>query len=194
MKLPLVAGVALLLTGCISFSAKAPPSLLTLTADQAPAAGSVVSGADKHSITVQVPSAPQALATTRVPVMTGPAAIAYIRQAYWAEAPARLFARLMADTIGARTGRLVLSNGEGFGDAGARLSGELRSFGVEAAGNQAVVVYDAALIREGSESFEKRRFEARVPLNGPIAPLTAATALNRAANQVATEVAGWVGS
>ncbi|MBX9797416.1 ABC-type transport auxiliary lipoprotein family protein [Sphingomonas sp.] len=193
MKLLLVPCTALLLGGCISLAAKAPPSLLTLTADQAPAAGATVTGAKARSITVLVPAVPQALATTRVPVATGPASIAYIRQAYWSEAPARLFGRLMSDTIAARTGRLVLSNAESFGDPGAKLSGELRSFGVESAGNRAVVIYDAALMRDGVKTWEKRRFEARVPLNDAIAPVSAATALNRAANQVAGEVAAWVG-
>src|SRR3546814_11918271 len=70
----------------------------------------------------------------------------------------------MADTITARTGRVVLSSAQSGIDPGSRLAGELRDFGVDAATHEAVVIYDGALIRDGGDAIEKQRFEARVPV------------------------------
>jgi len=63
---------------------------------------------------------------------------------------------------------------------------------VEAGSNQAVVVFDAALMRQQGNVIEKRRFEARVPVS-EIAAGPAGVSINQAANQVAGEVADWVG-
>ena len=60
------------------------------------------------------------------------------------------------------------------------------------AAHAAPLTYDAALIRGPETVVEKRRFEARVPV-APVAAEPAAAALNTAANQVAAEVATWVG-
>jgi cholesterol transport system auxiliary component len=54
-----------------------------------------------------------------------------------------------------------------------------------------VVVYDGVLAR-GPDAVESRRFEARVPV-AAIDAASAPDALNRAANQVAAEIAAWVG-
>lgn len=183
---------ALPLAGCISFAAKPPASLLTLTAQSMLPAGSTQTSATSPTITIQVPQVSQALATQRVPVQSGATAIAYVAKALWVEPPARLFARLMSDTIGARTGRVVLSTAQSFNDPGARLSGELRAFGVDATSNEAVVTFDGSLIRIDAHVIEKRRFEARVP----VAAITAEAvgpALNQAANTVAIQVADWIG-
>ena len=51
--------------------------------------------------------------------------------------------------------------------------------------------YDGALSTAGGTRVETRRFEASVPADGTAA--TVGPALNAAANQVATEVAAWVG-
>jgi len=47
------------------------------------------------------------------------------------------------------------------------------------------------LTRVNATAVEKRRFEARVPV-AAIDAVSAGTALNQAANQVAAEVATWV--
>lgn len=188
------------LAGCISFGAKPPPSLLTLDAAAALPAGQVQSSATARTITIAVPAVPQMLATQRVPVQTGETQLAYIKDALWVEQPSRLFARLMTDTITARTGRVVLSQAQSYADPGARLTGDLRRFGVLADSREAVVTFDGALIRDsaaagtsgGTIAVEKRRFEARVPVAAVDAP-SAGAALNRAANEVATQVADWVG-
>lgn len=184
--------IPLALAGCISFGAKPPPSLLTLTADAAVPIGQEQSSAAAKSITVSVPAVPQTLAGARVPVQATATSVAYVKGAIWAEPPARLFARLLSDTLTTRTGRVVLSTAQSLSDPGARLGGELRTFGVDAATHEAVVTYDASLIRVEATNVEKRRFEARMPVATIDAP-SAGTALNQAANKVAADVADWVG-
>lgn len=180
------------LAGCISFGAKPPPSLLTITAAASIPAGQTQSSATAPTITIMVPAVSQALATPRVPVQTSATDLAYIANAQWVEPPARLFARLLSDTVSVKTGRVVLSNAQSFADPGARLSGELRSFGVDASALQAVVIFDGALTRKEGNVIEKRRFEARVPVTA-IEAGPAGVGINQAANQVAAEVADWVG-
>lgn len=188
----LAAAAAAPLAGCISFGAKPPETLLTLAPAQPVAVGAQQSSAAARSVTVTVPVVPQSLATTRVPVQATPTTVAYVKEALWAEPPNRLFARLVADTLTSRTGRVVLSPAQSLSDPGARLGGELRSFGLDASARQAVVTFDAVLIRQAAANVEKRRFEARVPV-AAIDAASAGPALSEAANRVAAEVADWVG-
>lgn len=192
---------ALPLGGCIKFGAEPPPSLLKLEAAAAMPTGQTVSSASTRSITIAIPSVPQELAVTRVPVRSGDTAVAYLKDAQWVDAPNRMFAQVLGDTISVRTGRVVLNLRQSLSDPGARLGGELRQFGIDADSNAAVVVYEATLVRDRPAgvdgvrpalTFEKRRFEARVPMV-QLAPAEAGAALNQAANQVAGEVADWVG-
>lgn len=188
----IILAATLPLASCISFGAKPPPTLLTLTASTAVPVGQDQNSATAKSITITVPVVPQSLATARIPVQSTPTSIAYVKGALWGEPPARLFARLLSDTLTVRTGRVVLSPAQSLSDPGARLGGELRAFGIDAATQSAVVTYDASLIRVDATSVEKRRFEARVPV-GAIDAASSATGLNDAANKVAVEVADWVG-
>lgn len=194
-SLPLLAVLppVLALSGCISFGAKPPPSLLTLSAAAPVAVGATQTSATARSIVIQVPVVPAALATARVPVMATPTSIAYIKNAAWSEPPARLFARLLADTVTSRAGMVVVSGVQSLSDPSAALGGELRMFGVDQASSSAVVTYDASLVRPGQTAVEKRRFEARVPV-ATIDGLAAGGALNDAANQVAAQVADWLRS
>jgi cholesterol transport system auxiliary component len=192
MKTPLILIALLPLAGCISFGAKPPPTLLTLTSASSVPVGQNQDSATAKSITIQVPVVPQSLATARVPVQATPTTIAYVADAQWAEPPARLFARLVSDTVAARTGLVVLSTAQSIGDPGGLLGGELRTFGLDAATREAVVTFDASLTRVGKTSVEKHRFEARVPVSAIDAP-SAAAGINQAANQVATQVADWIG-
>jgi cholesterol transport system auxiliary component len=186
MVLPL----AVAISGCVRFGAEPPPSLLTLKPAAAVAVGETQRSA--ASITIAVPVTPQEIAGLRVPVHATDTSIAYLKDAVWVEPPARLFARLLSDTVAARTGRLVLSTRQSLSDPGAVMTGELRNFGVYATSGEVVVTFDASLSRENGGAFEKRRFEARVPA-GAIAPGSVGVALNQAANRVADEVADWVG-
>ena len=192
LKFALALAALVPLSACISFGAKPPPSLLTLTSASAVPVGQTQSSANSPTITIFVPAVGGVLATQRVPVAQNETAIAYVKDALWVEPPARLFARLMSDTIAAKTGRVVLSTAQSFADPGARLSGELRQFGVDAGNNQAVVVFDASLMRSPGHVVEKRRFMATAPLPR-VDAANAGIGLNQAANQVASDVADWVG-
>jgi cholesterol transport system auxiliary component len=183
---------ALTLAGCISFGEKPPPSLLTLTPAAMVASGTERSAAAGSAVTVVTPTVPQALQTLRVPVQATPTSIAYIKDAQWVEQPNRLFQHLLAETIAARTGRVVLDARQSTLDPGTRLTGTLQSFGLDAASGQAVVIYDAELARNQGEMVETRRFTAQAPASAN--PQSIATALNACANQVATQVADWLGN
>lgn len=182
----------LLLGGCINLglgSAKVPPSLLTLTATQAPANGSTASGRPDHALSILEPVADARLAVIRVPVTVDPSHVAYLKGAQWVERPTRLFQHLLAETLRARDKRLILEGDSG--SHGPLLSGRLLDFGYDAATRAAVVRYDATRTQDDG-SIATRRFEASVP---GVAPEAGAVgrALNDAANQVAGAVADWLG-
>ncbi len=183
---------ALPLSACISFGAEPPDQLLTLNATAQVPVGQTQNSANAKAIVVTVPVTSASLAVQRVPVQATATSIAYVKDAQWTEPPARLFARLLSDTIAARTGRVALSQVQAVTESNDQLDGELRNFGLDAATSEAVVTYDAALTRSGRDNTEKRRFEARVPVTA-IDALTVGPALNQAANQVAGQVADWVG-
>jgi cholesterol transport system auxiliary component len=183
---------ALPLSACISFGPKPPPSLLTLTAASALSAnpGRLVDA--RQAIIINVPTVPQAIATTRVPVSVDATAIAYVENALWVEAPARLFQRLLSETIAAKTGKVILDPKQTALVPAMQLSGQLLRFGVDEASRDAVIVYDAVLTRDAGKTVMTRRFEAR----SNAATITAkpvGEALNLAANKIATEIATWVG-
>jgi cholesterol transport system auxiliary component len=179
------------LCGCISFGAEPPPYLLTLTPDTSVPAATSRTAAASEAVTVVVPTVPQALATSRVPVVSGGTAIAYVKDAQWVETPNALFGRLLSETIAARTGRVVLDPQQFAFDPGVRLTGQLQRFGVDSDTMEAVAVYDAALAR-GAGQIETRRFESRIPI-AAVDTATVGPALNQAANQIARDVATWIG-
>lgn len=190
----LILATALSLSACISFGADPPDSLLNLTSSAQVAPGRTNAAVAGQTVTVLVPTVPQTIATQRVPVTTADGTIAYVKDAQWVEAPNRLFQRLLSETIEAQTGRTVLTPRQFDFDPGTRLSGELQRFGVDAGTGEAVVTYDA-VISVGTSPTDNgvrtRRFEARVPV-APVEAIPVGSALNDAANRVATEVAAWL--
>ena len=176
--------------GCFG-GAKVPPTLLTLTS-AAPAPASIArTAAPGEALTIDVPVIPKSLNTTRVPALVGPTAVAYIEDLLWVESPDRLFQNLLQETTVRTTGRVVLDPRQASLDPGLTLSGVLSRFGYDTATGAVVVRYDGALSTQGGTRVETRRFEASVPADGTAA--TVGPALNAAANQVATEVAKWIG-
>lgn len=178
----------LLLGGCLSFGAKPPPTLFDLTAENPAPAGAGQSGTLANALVVEVPDAPLELNVTRIPVQIDNANIAYVKKAGWVERPARLFQRLLAETIRARGSRLVLETEPGSGNSEV-LSGRLLAMGFDAPTNSAVVRFDA--IRTSGGRVQVRRFEASQGASAK--PEVLGPALNRAANDVARQVAEWVG-
>ncbi len=179
------------LAACVSFGPKAPPTLLVLTASSGVQSGATQSGSPANALIVLQPEASRKIDTTRVPVQIDASNIAYLKDALWADKPARMMQMLLMETISAKTGRLVLNEVDAGGKAQQFLSGSLMEFGIDSASMQAVVVYDAVKLVRG-QVVEKRRFEAREAVSA-IEPGLAGAALNRAANTVAAEMAAWVG-
>lgn len=188
--LPLIAATTLL-SACISFGEDPPESLLSLSSTAVAAQGSGASGNAATALALVEFDAPQRLDVTRVPVQVTDSQVAYVKDAVWVEKPARLFRRLIAETIRARSGRVVIDGDDPGVFAETRLHGTLREFGFDARTGEAVVAIDMVRSGEGSQ-VTTRRFQARVP--GVVAePAPVGAALNQAANEVAGQIAGWVG-
>lgn len=190
LKPILIATTALALAGCVSFSAKPPPMLLSLSADarvgDAPRRIAEVGDA----VVITTPAVPAKLNTTRVPVQASATSIAYLKDAQWVEPPNRLFQRLLSETVSARTGRVVIDPRALVFDPAIRLAGELREFGLDGPKLEVRVTYDA-IVQRKDKGIERRRFEAVEPVSAA-KPAPVADALNRAANKVAADVAGWI--
>ena len=186
-------GAALLLLAlpaCVSLGGPPPESLLTLNPAARAPAGEGVAGADRPVIAVLAIDTPAKLDVLRVPVAVSDTELAYLQEAFWVEKPARLFRRLVGETIRARGAAMVVDGDSTATLATMTLRGTLIDMGYEAATSAAVVRFDA--VRVGADgAVTTRRFEARE--TGVVAEGRAVgAALNRAANTVAGEVADWV--
>lgn len=188
----LVLCLALPLAGCISLGPKTPPSLMTLTAATPVPAGPARTTDDAHSVAVAIPNVQPALATQRVMVQAGPNSVAYVKDALWTASPGLLFRNLLAETITATTGRYVPDQRNTGAQPDTRLSGQLTQFNLDGPGRFVVVTFDGVLAHSGSDRLQTRRFTARAPVAAEDAASVGA-ALDRAANQVAAEVAAWIG-
>jgi cholesterol transport system auxiliary component len=181
------------LAGCGSLlggGGKPPPVLYTLTSD-APAPAPQRTAAAGEAVTIATPAISKELRTNRVPVQVSPSQVQYVANLQWVDTPDRLFQNLLEETIRRTTSRVVLAPGQTAVDPGLIVSGQLNRFGYDAQQGTVVVEYDASLATQGGTHVESRRFEAAVPADGTAA--TVAPALNDAANQVAKQVAAWIG-
>jgi cholesterol transport system auxiliary component len=199
MKLPLrVAApiaLAVALSACslggLMGGGKAPAMLLTLT-PEAPLPEQIVRSANAgETVTIGVPVVAKELRAVRVPVQVSPTQVAYVTDLQWVDTPDRLFQGLLAETVRRTTGRVVLDSQQATLDPGLVVSGQLQRFGYDQASGNVIVRYDAAKSTAGGARVETRRFEARAPASGDAA--TVGPALNQTANQVALEVASWIG-
>jgi cholesterol transport system auxiliary component len=182
--------LALALPGCISLGGPPPESLLTLSPETRAPVGAGVSGADRPVIAVLAIDTPAKLDVLRVPVAVSDTELAYLQEAFWVEKPARLFRRLVGETIRSRGNAMVLDGDDTATLATTTLRGTLIDMGYEASTSAVVVRFDAVRM-DGEGKVTTRRFEARetgVPAEGR----AVGAALNRAANTVAGEVADWV--
>ncbi len=185
----LVFAATILLAGCVSLGPDVPDQLIVLTAQERAPAGQLGSEASEE-IVVLDPATDRRLDVARVPVQVDASTVAYLKDATWVEKPARQFRELLAETIRAQTGRIVMEGNDYEKPGRASLSGRLVDMGYDA-GQQAVVVRYDAMLENGDGSIRSRRFEAVIP--GVRAKASAvAPALNEAANQVAGEVAAWL--
>ena len=187
--------IAAALGGCSLSSmlggGKPPTTLLTLT-PEVPDPGAMTRTANAgQAVTIVVPVVPKEIRSVRIPVQVTPTDVQYVANAQWIDTPDRLFQDLVAETIRRTTNRVVLDPGQAALDPGLVVSGELQQFGYDAQTGQVVVVYDGSLSTEGGARVEARRFTASSPADGT--STTVGPALNRAANQVAGEIARWIG-
>lgn len=196
-KLRVAAPVALALSlsacaGLLGGGAKTPPWLLTLT-PQAPAPESISRTAGPgQAVTIDLPVVPKEVKTNRMPVHSGPIAIAYVKDLTWVDTPDKLFQDLLTETVTRTTNRVVLDPNQSTLDPGVTVSGNLTRFGYDAQMGAVIVTYDAAMTRAGGTTVATRRFEAKEPADGTAASV--APAINAAANRVAIDVAQWIGN
>ncbi|WP_271439213.1 ABC-type transport auxiliary lipoprotein family protein [Pontixanthobacter luteolus] len=178
------------LSGCISLSSEPPESLLTLTATASAPAGTGTAGSRATAIKVLEPETSARLSVARVPVQVDATEIAYLKDAVWVEKPSRLFRTLLAETLRTRTGGLVIDGDDPGVGAASTIRGTLREFGYDARTSSVVVRFDA-IRSEPDGALQTRRFESVQPgilaEAGPVGD-----GLNRAANDVAGQVADWV--
>ena len=189
-KKGIVLAALLSLAGCVSLGGDTPERLITLTADEQAAVGATASGQAGNAIVVLDPEADRRLDVQRVPVQVDAATIAYLKDAIWVERPARQFRRLLAETIRARSNRVVVE-GSDYEVAGTPVvSGRLTQMGYDAQSQSVVVRFDGQILEE-TGAVRTRRFESVVSGVQADAAMVA-PAMNRAANAVAKEVAEWL--
>jgi cholesterol transport system auxiliary component len=191
--------LTLALSGCsvsgLLGGGKPAAYLLTLTADQTPTANGGAPVRPDAVLAVSLPMVPQAIAVNRIPVSKGGNAIAYVKDAAWVEPPARMFQRMLAETVRSKTGRTVLDPKQLPVATGQVLSGHLLRFDIaetSPGAGRAIVTYDATIVSNAGKTIRTRRFEASEAVS-TIEARAAGSALNKAANTVAADVAAWVG-
>lgn len=189
-SMALAVASALTLSSCVSLGGTAPASMLTLTATSTVTAGESKTGMAKDAMVVLIPEVPRKLDTNRVPVQINTGNIAYLKDGVWTDKPAILMRHLLAETLAAKNGTLILSEVETAGKAENYLSGQLVEFGIDEASMEAVAIFDAVRIRKG-QPVEKRRFDAREGLT-KIETGEAGETLNAVANKIAEDVATWL--
>ena len=180
--------------GCalLGGGAKTPATLVTLTPEAADPGQIARTAAAGQAVTIATPTVSRELRTVRVPVQVNPSDVQYVADLQLIDTPDRLFAGLVAETVRRTTSRVVLDGSQATLDPGLTVSGELQRFGYDATTGQVIVQYDGALSVAGGNRVETRRFTATAPADGT--STTVGPALNRAANQVAMEVARWIGN
>jgi cholesterol transport system auxiliary component len=171
---------------------KPPVSLVTLTPEAAEPANIARSAAAGQAVTIEVPTVSKELSAVRVPVQVSQTDVQYVANLQLVDTPDRLFQGLLAETVRRTTNRVVLDPGQTNLDPGITVTGQLQRFGYNTSTGQVTVTYDASLASAGATQVRTRRFTASVPADGTAASV--GPALNRAANQVATQVAAWIGS
>ena len=180
------------LGGMLGGGGKPPVTLVTLTPEVGEPAQIVRIAPAGAAVTITTPSVSKELRTVRVPVQVNPSDVQYVANLTLVDTPDKLFADLLAETLRRTTNRVVLNPTQSALDPGLLVTGELQRFGYDAATGQVIVQYDGSLSAASGSRVETRRFTATVPADGTAA--TVGPALNRAANQVAGEVASWIGN
>lgn len=186
----LALAASLLLSGCLGLGGKAPKQLLSLSPVSSAQVGPVTTGTTADAIVLMDPESDRSLDMLRVPVRVNAATIAYMQDIAWVEKPSRQFRGLLAETLRAKTSRLVVEDGDFDVVGRTMVTGRLLAMGYDAP-SQSVVVRIELQRQEKAGTITSRRFEAAIPgIEAKAEPV--ATALGQAANTVAGQVADWV--
>jgi cholesterol transport system auxiliary component len=169
---------------------KPPGQLISLTPAALAPPGELQDGPQSRALIIHTPVASRELDVNRVPVQVNASTVAYLKDAAWVDRPARLFRDLLAETIRAKAGRMVIDADEYSIEGRQELSGRLLDMSYDAPDQSVVVRFDA-LLEEANGEVRTRRFEATIPGVAPTAAAVA-PALNEAANTVAAQVAEWL--
>lgn len=182
--------LAAALGGCFG-GGKVPGTLYTLTPSAADPGTLARTAGAGQAVTIAVPIIAKELRTTRVAVDRGPTQVQYVKNVQLVDMPDRLFQQLLSETVRRKTGRVVLDPAQSALDPGVVVTGQLQKFNYDSGSGQVIVQYDAAISSEGGRTIESRRFTGTAPADGTAN--TVGAALNEAANQVAADVASWIG-
>lgn len=189
-RFAVLAAASLTLGACVSLGSKAPAQLISLSAESPAPVGAIGQGKLSDAVVILDPTTDRRLDVQRVAVQVDDVNVAYLKDAAWVERPARQFRQLLAEVIRAKGKRLVLEENDELIGAKLVLSSRLNDMGYDAR-SQSVIVRLDAVRQQADGTMISQRFESRIsgipPKNELIAP-----ALNRAANDVARQVADWV--
>ena len=192
LTVAVLTGLSAVLSGCVDLGGgKAPERLIRFTPEASLAAGQGQSGGPGTAILVAEPQTDRVLAVSRVAVQVDDTRVAYLGDIAFVERPARLFRGLLAEALRVKgAGGVVLEDDQPSPSGARHLSGRLLAMGYDARAHAVVVRFDA-LWQGGDGALAQHRFEA---VEKDISPRASAVApaLNRAANDVAGQVAVWV--
>lgn len=196
MRRPWLLALAVLPAACgplvqVGGNAPKPDVLYTLTADSAPIAAAAPAQAGRV-IVVTPPALTGAVQTLRVPVEVGDTRLQYLTGAQWVESPGKLLQRVVVDRMTA-AGLTAVGPGVGNG-AGRVIATTIRRFGLDARAPgalRAVARIDAVMTDTDGRLLATRNFDVAEPVADD-QPQTVIEGLNRAANRLAGEMAGWV--
>lgn len=178
------------LSGCLNLGGgKVPNQLYTLSASAHAPAGSQLSAKPADTLVVEEPETDRSLASARMAVQVTPTSVAYLKDSWWVERPARLLRNVLAEDLRVGTRRLVQLDEDG-GVGGVRLGGRLLAMGYDAHAHAAVIRLDARL-SDGKGGVLMRRFEVSEPHVSPDGR-DVAQALNTAAGELGNQIVQWV--
>ncbi len=193
-RLSAFAALALLpaLASCVSIggSAEPPEQLITFTARETAPAGASSTGEVTDAIVVLEPEVEDRLDVNRVPVKVDATGVAYLKDAVYVDRPARLFQHLLAETLRARKGGLVIEGEDPGVLVSTRLFGRIIEAGYDAQRSSVSVIYDAVAIAPDGK-MRQRRFASTVE-GVPADAASVAPALNDAANDVVSQTVTWL--
>ncbi|WP_159864793.1 ABC-type transport auxiliary lipoprotein family protein [Novosphingobium sp. 9U] len=181
---------SLMLSGCLGLGGKAPKQLISLVPATSAQVGPATTGTGADAIVLMDPESDRSLEMLRVPVRVNAATIAYLQDVAWVEKPSRQFRSLLAETLRAKTSRLVVEDGDFDVVGRTMVTGRLLAMGYDAPTQSVVVRVDIQRQDKGG-AITSRRFESVVPgIQAKAEPVAAA--LGQASNDVAGQVASWL--